>query len=64
MYLILTDPTARTVRVEHIKKALLNLRWNIQCRLRGMLASKDESEALAKSIAIKENLVYTPITEL
>jgi hypothetical protein len=73
MYLILTDPTARTVRVEHDPSIPDNAQacYNEYLRLQAlgihcsyMEDSNEEAESRAKSIAIKENLIYTPVTEL
>lgn len=69
MYLILTDPTARTVRVE---ESLLPKEMMVKigdCYYEVWLSTMipvyplSEAEAHAKDLAIKENLIYTPNPE-
>jgi putative flippase GtrA len=79
MYLIIKDPKAGTVSIEEIWKdhmsrmipyvavGLAGFRVAIAVVNRtfaGYEADQEVAEELAKSIAIKENLVFTPNTEI
>lgn len=63
MYLIIKDPTARTVSVELITLASW-LRSDYPNSPIWVCFSFYEAEETAKSIAIKENLIYTPGNEI
>lgn len=63
MYLIIKDHKAGTVRVNSVSDALREIMTNYSDRMVGILFSKEKAEEHAKSIAIKENLVYTPQIE-
>jgi len=64
MYLIIKDPKAGTVRVEFIDPLLYFMIARTLPAGVEMRSYHYDAEATAKSIAIKENLVYTPVTEL
>jgi hypothetical protein len=66
MYLIIKDPKAGTVRVEFIDPLLYFMKSFARTLPAGFVEMRSyhyDAEATAKSIAIKENLVYTPQIE-
>ena len=74
MYLIIKDPKSGTVRIEYEHEWLpevttifidgLEHAWSyLYNRWTPAVMGKETAEATAKSIAIKENLIYTPQIE-